>query len=63
MTVNQFPNDEITDCDRCGEYRDSYLYLPYEVYGICSNKREFDDGSTYVCHDCLTEDELSLIHI
>ena len=61
MTVFQFPNDEITHCDRCCEYRDSYLYVTSDVYGICSNKRDFDDGSTYVCHDCLTEDEHKLL--
>ena len=57
----QFPNDEISHCDRCGEYEDSYLYITVDVYGICSNKTRFDDGSTYVCHDCLTEDEYKLL--
>ena len=57
----QFPNDEINHCDRCCEYRDSYLYITVDVYGICSNKTRFNDGSTYVCHDCLTEDEYDLL--
>ena len=61
MTVFQFPDDEISHCDRCGEYEDSYLYITVDVYGICSNKTRFDDGSTYVCHDCLTEDEYNLL--
>ena len=55
----QFPDVTIIHCDRCCEDRVGELLVPSDVYGICSNKTDFDDGCHYVCWDCLTEDEES----
>ena len=48
----QFPDVTIIHCDRCCEDRDGELLVPSDVYGICSNKTDFDDGCHYVCWDC-----------
>ena len=62
MTVFQFPDVTIIHCDRCGEDRDGELLIPTDVYGICSDKQDFDDDCHYVCWDCLTDNEENDYH-
>jgi len=55
--VWQFPNDEIIYCDRCDQNKDGDLWVPSDIYGLMTEKEDFDDGCHYVCWDCLTDEE------